>query len=263
MNIATLETYVDDSRTERKLGCFPSPYGYFLPAMGSIPLVPQEKWREFEHQTTAKIKDQGSYGACNGHAAASSLEIARWISGLDHVDLSAWFVYSILCGGWDRGSSIAEALTLLKQQGTCTDVLVQHGVINPAYLTAAAKSDAERFKIEIGYALNGFDALMAATQLGKPFNFSISVNSGFDQLDSDGCPQNRVAINNHAVTGGLGAKRCKDGQWAIKCQNSWGTRWGLNGYFWIKSKNIGGSYFDAYTVEAVADDPQNEHPKAK
>lgn len=263
MNPSSLDIYRDATGTERRLGCFPSPFGYYLPSLGSLPLVPPEKWQEFELETPAKIKDQGQFGACNGHAAATSLEVARWIAGLNHVDLSAWYVYSILCGGWDRGSSIAEALTLLKQQGTCQDVLVDHGIINPVKLSQAAKADAGRFRIEIGYGLTGFESMMAATQLRKPFNFSIAVNSGFDQLDNDGCPQNRQGTNNHAVMGGLGAKRCRDGQWAIKCQNSWGVRWGWNGYFWIKQRNIGGAYFDAYTIEAVTDDPQTPSPVAK
>src|SRR4051812_16466049 len=51
-----------------------------------------------------KIKDQNGYGACVGHATARAVEFMREMQGLPYVPLSAWYVYAILCGGWDRGA---------------------------------------------------------------------------------------------------------------------------------------------------------------
>ena len=129
------------------LGNTEPPVDLILPVRGVLPDVPEHKWQEFDLRKDTsypvKIKNQGSYGACNGHAAASSLEDARYIAGLGYVPLSAWLVYADLCNGVDRGSSIAEALTLLQKSGTCDDALVPHGVINPRRIDAGARENAK------------------------------------------------------------------------------------------------------------------------
>jgi C1A family cysteine protease len=47
-------------------------------------------------------------------------------------------------------------------------------------------------------------------------------------------------------------RKAPDGQWLIRWQNSWGTRWGQNGRAWLCEKNIQGWGFDAYSVSAIA-----------
>lgn len=200
-----------------------------------------------------KVRDQGQYGACNGHAAATSLEIARWVAGYSHVQLSPWFVYAILCKGIDEGSSISEALDLLSNTGTCRDELVPFGTINPKNLTAKAKQDAKAFRVEISLGqCRSFRDMIVATALRWPFNFSVSVNSNFNSLDADGVPQNRAGAHNHAVTGGLGLKWSKaKSSWLFKAQNSWSTQWGDRGYFWAGPKTIAGTWADNYFIQAV------------
>ena len=238
---------------------------HILPVRGNLPDTPESEWREFDMRTVpgypVKIKDQGSYGACNGHAAASSLEIARYIAGLTHRDLSPWIIYADLCGGWDRGSSIAQALTELQQKGTCEDSFVPHGTINPRRITSAARENAKQYRIEIGHTINNFREMCIAAQLRMPFNFSVPVNSGFNSLDQYDRPQNRSGWHNHAVTGGMSMRKLPTGDWVIGMQNSWDISWGRKGYCSIGEKNIQGSGFDAYTVAAVTYDPQDPAPK--
>ncbi len=181
------------------------------------------------------------------------------------VDLSAWFVYAILCGGWDVGSNIGDALSLLESQGTCPDSEVAYKNINPRNITATAKADAANYKILIGAPLTSFAEMMTATQMGMPGNFSIRVGANFNKLDSDGVPGHSIGPGNHAVTFGIGAKKAKNGEWLIKCQNSWNTSWGLGGYFWIRESSIAGQMgFEAYCVQAVATNPSDARklPKA-
>ena len=211
-----------------------------------------------------KVRDQGEFGACNGHAAVTSLEAARWLAGYDHHNLSPWFVYAILCNGVDAGSYIAEAVDLLGKIGACRDELVQFGTINPGKLREAAYDDAKRFRVEIslGKCRNHRD-MIVATALRYPFNFSVSVNSDFNVLDGEGVPGNRAGQHNHAVTGGLGLKwsdRYKG--WLFKAQNSWSQRWGERGYFWAAPKTVAGTFADSYFIQSVKVLDAENPPKA-
>lgn len=247
------------------LGNYTPPDDYLVMVRGALPEVPESQWQEFDYRKNTDykvaIKDQGSFGACNGHAAASSLEDARYVAGMNYLALSAWLIYAKLCNGSDRGSSIAEALTLLQESGTCSDSLVTHGVINPRRLSAEANEDAARFKIEIGYKLESFRDLCTACQLRIPFNFSVPVNASFNDLDSDGVPGNRYGWHNHAVSGGFAMRKSGKHGWLIGMRNSWGTRWGQSGYCWIGEKNVQGRGFDAYGVFAAEVDPKDVPPE--
>ena len=238
-----------------------------LATRGALPDVPASQFQPFDLRTNpdfrVKIKDQGQRGACNGHAAASSDEIARFISGQAHVDLSAWKVYADLCQGVDRGSCISDALEYMVNHGTCREELVVWGTINPSQITQWARDDAARFRIEIGHRLNTFAEMCVAAQLRQPFNFSIPVNGNFNTLDQYGRPGNHAGAHNHAVCGGLGMKKLPTNEWAILAQNSWGTGWGDKGYFWFTEKNLGGWGWDAYSVVATVTDPQNQPPAVR
>lgn len=232
--------------------------------MRSLPDIPDSELREFDLRTNPhfpiRIKNQGNYGACNGHAAATSLEIAQWLSGAGYVPMSPWFVYAILCNGYDRGSIIADALKLLRDKGTCPESLVPHGTINPNRLSAEAKAQAARYRIEIGYEINSHRDMVIATHLRLPCNYSVPVNGNFNTLDSDGVPGNRSGIHNHAVCGGLGLKKTAKYGWVVLTANSWGQTWGQNGFFWAAEKTVAGSYPDAYCVTAIESDPNEPLP---
>ena len=199
-----------------------------------------------------RVRDQGQYGACNGHAAASTLELARWIHGYRHVELSPWFIYAILCNGQDQGSIISEAVNLLITQGTCRDGLVPWGTIDPRRLTTEAKADATRYRVEITLGkLRSFRDLVIATALRWPSNYSVPVNGSFNTLDAEGVPGNRAGVHNHAVAGGFGLLKSARRGWLVKTLNSWSTGWGQKGYFNAAEKTLAGTWADSYCICAV------------
>lgn len=236
-------------------------------AYGSIRLIPESEWVEFDLREDSSfteavpILDQGRFGACNGHAAASSLMAARWLAGMTPVELSPWFVYAILCNGVDQGSNIGQALTLLSDKGTPRFSSVPYGTINPRVLTAANYAEALDHKVEIGTPAKTFAELMTLTQLRIQFNYSIRVGRNFNSLDSEGCPPVEPGAGNHAIYGGFAAKRMPNGKWKIGWQNSWRKTWGQDGYAWFHEGHIARqTWFEAYGVQAAVDsanDPLN------
>jgi hypothetical protein len=232
--------------------------------MSALPQLPQDAWQEFEFSgVPTVVKDQGSYGACNGHAAASTLELCRWIGigTASAIELSAWFVYAKLCGGWDRGSNIGDALVLMQGTGTCLDTYVPHGTINPNRLSTQAKADAQNHKIALGGKLESWDDICNAVQLRRPCNISVTAGRNWSDVDANGVPPVNPGLGNHAVAVGWGMRRTANGDWQIKMQNSWSTKWGVGGYCWLTRahwETQNGR--EAYFVEASTVQPGTEPP---
>ena len=229
--------------------------------------IDRKKWKDmqfFVWPENVAIRDQGQTGSCNGHAAATSLEFARHVCGLSPQRLSPWYVYSILCKGIDSGSNILEALRLLSENGTCRDSDLAQGTINPKRIPKPCHEIAKRFRIEIGARLETWDEIVTATILRMPINLSVRVGNRFSDIDIDGVPPAAIGQANHAVCSAGGLKVTRKGEIAILCANSWGTKWGMSGFFWITERHfINSSYFEAYMVSAAKDDDsdQNALPK--
>jgi hypothetical protein len=259
-----LDFHRDPFGLVRPLGLIQPLMGSVLPAANfTVPDVPEQYWAEFDRTTIPgyplQIKDQNGKGACNGHATATAMELARWMHFQPHVGLSGWFPYAILCGGWDRGSSIGEALTLIQAKGLAPESDVPYGTINPTRLTAAAYASGLNFRCEVGAKLETWNQIMSAVQLGLGgIDLSIRVGFTFD-LDSEGVVTLSKGSGNHAICAGHGAKRLKDGRWAIKWQNSWTQKWGQGGFAWLTQDHWDSQeYREAYVIRTPVENPSDD-----
>jgi C1A family cysteine protease len=260
-----LPTIVDPFTGEtRVLGSLPSDprlVAAMAPYRGEV--LPESELREFDDfPEHIKIKDQDGFGACNGHAAATAAEMARYVQGMDHVPLSAWYVYAILCNGRDVGSNILDAYKLTSDKGIAPESSVKYGIINPRKLTEDAHEAAPRFRVEMGETYQSWRQIVSAVMLREAMNLSVCVGRNYNNLDEDGVMGVDRGPGNHAIAVGLGLKKTKRWGWVIKNPGSWSTQWGVDGFGWVSEAMIeAGSFFECYSVKAVVDDPSDpENP---
>ena len=229
----------------------------------AIPLAqvaPFDRW-----PSEVQVKDQDGRGACNGHAAATAMEFSRAMQGLAYAPLSAWWVYGKLVRGRDLGSNIMDALALCQKEGVAPEIDVEYGDFSGRYSTQAAAS-ACRFKLEIGSSIGqDWEAIVTAVALRRGVNLALRATSGWSSgnLDADGCPPVGRGACNHAVMVGGGIKRAANGELLIRMANSWGPRWGLGGFCWLRRAHIEStSWFEAYDVLAAGADASIAYPSA-
>jgi hypothetical protein len=252
-----LPTHNDDLGNRRPLGFLRGDPGRMMAVspMADSALIPEKDWVEYdEWSEDIDVKDQDGKGACNGFSGALGSETLRWASGMKHVALSGWYIYSILCRGVDRGSMILDALELLQTDGCAPEDMVPYGLIQPDKLSTAAHAAAPGFKVEIGNRIQTYEQLATAIQRRQSINLAVCVGNQFNNLNSDGVPGLGRGYCNHAVHVGYGMKRGKNGEWLGKMCNSWSKAWGLNGFCWLPLKYIvTAAAFEAYTLIAGTD----------
>lgn len=254
--MSEFETHVTPDGVPRALNLVESP-ATFKANFGAGRVIPASSIRDFQSwPAKLTIKDQGSFGACVGHATATTIEANRSASGKTYIPLSAWFPYAILCNGWDRGASISEALTVAVRDGVAPESTVPWGTINPAKLSADSRKQAKRFTIEFGDSLDGWEQVLTAVALGQFVNLSVRAGNNFSNLDSEGVPGLTRGAANHAVTVGGGIKTSRKHGQLVLMTNSWGKAWGQAGQCWLSRAHIDNAgWFEAYTVVASHDDP--------
>ena len=223
--------------------------------------LPDSELSAFEDQVPLTIKNQNGYGSCNPHAAAAALEYARWVAGLDHIELDPWPMYADLCGGIDQGSMILDALAYATENGVAPKGICPYGTIHPGRVPQEARNQARRFRLEIGSAISSWREMVSAAMLRQSMNASLRASSAFDRLDAEGVPGATRGAGNHAIMLGGGLKFSTKHGWLIKGRNSWDELWGIQGCFWMAEKHWANqSYRECYVNKAPTDDPQDDNP---
>lgn len=200
-----------------------------------------------------QVKDQFAEGACTGFGMASVQELLLWRAGYGNVKLSPWFLYSIACNGVDRGAYLDQVCDIATKTGTCEDHLVPPRTIDPRKLSAAAKADAKNWRVELTVALpESWKQIRDCVNARYAIYHSIHADNGLNTLDKEGVPSNRAGIHNHAVAGGFGLKFSKKHGWVMKNPNSWGVKWGWNGFMWVSENTIQGNYGQIIAVVSMS-----------
>jgi hypothetical protein len=197
------------------------------------------------------VGDQGQLGSCVGWAAGyyyktyQEFEDYGWSVTDKHHIFSPSFVYNHINGGADYGADFDDAFKLLVDNG-CANIydFPYTGDIN-LWPSENVYLDAIKYRSQEAYFINasttaGIQQLKQYISNGHCAVLGISIYPNFDDIQnfeyvycsSDVSGKIR---GDHAVTivGYDDNKQTHDGMGAFKLVNSWGTGWGMSGYFWM------------------------------
>lgn len=209
------------------------------------------------------IEDQRDLGACTGHAIVGALEYLENVEREDFVRLSRLFVYyneRLLedTTQSDAGAQIADGIRVISSYGVCKETLWPYDTKKFRQRPdGASYAEALDHKAVEYSAVDQTEEHLIAVLAGRrPIVFGIMVYASFesDEVAKTGIvpmPQpNEKCMGGHAVLI-VGYDRTKR---MFLVRNSWGTDWGIEGYFWLPfdfvlNPELADSF---YTVEKIS-----------
>jgi len=185
------------------------------------------------------VEDQGQLGSCTGNALAGAVEFLEKRDGIPLVNVSRLFIYyneRVIehTVADDAGAMIRDGIKTLVKQGTCSEkrwpYVIARFAVKPS---AACYREAADHQVTAYARLQTLVAMRACLADGYPFVFGFTVYESFEseRVAATGTvpmPRHREKVlGGHAVL----AVGYDDVKRRFLVRNSWGTGWGMNGYF--------------------------------
>ena len=224
------------------------------------------------------VGDQGGQGSCVGWAVGYALKSFQerleegWEFGPTTSFSPAW-VYNQINGGSDDGSQIYDALSLIVDKGAATWQTMPYKFLDHrSQPTDAATREAAQYKAASWGSVRGMTQIKAALSQRRPVVVGMDAYDSFDELSGANPVYNTFAPvdsdGGHAVTI-VGYDDNRFGG-AFKIINSYGTRWGDKGYFWLPYKHFQSVVSEAYVLkdspngqELPVDAPRPPRPRVQ
>ena len=164
------------------------------------------------------------------------------------------FVYNQINGGKDNGSNIAEAMSLIVSRGAITLDQMPYDVSNYTrqptmeHFQLASKYKAKEF-LKLRYS--DPSEIKAQLAQGRPVVVGILIDNSFNELRGKTIYSSASgqSLGGHAIT----IVGYNDSTNAFKFQNSWGNRWGDNGFGYIDYKFFSKVCRSAYVMVDIID----------
>lgn len=236
--------YVDGNGAARRFG-YKFTGSYRLKGFGFNTGLKATLPASVDLRTTGKVSpvyDQGQLGACTAFAMGKGLrETLTNLNGGTAKPVSALYLYykereRMGTINEDSGAMMTDGMEVLKANGDCLDATMPYDIskfkVKPS---AAADTEAANLKIDGFTLLNGLDQLKAQLAEGKPAVFGYVVYKSFMSPVVASTGKMPMPKPNEQVLGGHAVMIVgyDDAQKVLIIKNSWGSKWGDKGYFYM------------------------------
>lgn len=209
------------------------------------------------------IYDQGQLGSCTANAIGGAVQFDQLKERLPQSFIpSRLFIYyneRVLEGSVnsDAGAMIRDGIKTVAKEGACPESLWPYLIAkfklkpSPACYREAIKHTAVSYQ-RLVPSVTQMQGCLAS---GYPFVFGFTVYESFESATVARSGHAPMPANSERVLGGhaVCAVGYDDTQRWFICRNSWGTRWGMSGYFTIPYDYLTNSDLSAdfWTIRVV------------
>jgi C1A family cysteine protease len=187
------------------------------------------------------VYDQGQLGSCTANGIAAAIEFDQMKQALaDIFTPSRLFIYyneRVIEGtvGTDSGAQIRDGIKSISQKGACHEDLWPYDITQfTTQPPDAAYADGLKH-VAVAYQRVAQDLTQMKGCLadGYPFVFGFSVYHSFESQEVAQSGHAPMPAADEQLLGGhcVAAVGYDDANQWVKCRNSWGTGWGMQGYF--------------------------------
>jgi C1A family cysteine protease len=190
--------------------------------------------------TAPPVRDQGELGSCTGHGVRALLAFnARKANpSIDFAPLYIYYEERKIEGTvkYDSGAMIRDGVKACAKVGACEESLWPYDIarfkVKP---TAAANSNAAKHKISEYQRVATLDDMRAALAAGHPVVIGFSVYESFESAAVAKTGVMPMPKKSERLLGGhcVAVFGYDDSKKVVICQNSWGTDWGVSGFFFM------------------------------
>ncbi len=208
--------------------------------------------------------NQGELGSCTSNAIAGALQfLERKEGAADPVMPSRLFIYyneRALEGtvGSDSGAQIRDGIKTVVKRGFCPEPLWPYDITKfaakpPEKCYRAALKDRVSQYLRLDHS--SATSLMTCLASGYPFVFGFSVYESFEAPSVAQTGVVNLPRLGERVLGGHAVVACgydtKTSRFTVR--NSWGTRWGVGGYFTMPFEYLTNGFLSAdfWTIRSV------------
>jgi len=194
------------------------------------------------------VEDQGNLGSCTGNALAGGVEFLEKKDKVPFVNVSRLFIYyneRVIehTVNSDAGAMIRDGIKTLVKQGVCSEKKWPYNISKfAAKPSPTCYKEARNHRVTAYARLQTIDDMRACLANGYPFVFGFTVYESFESptVAKTGVvpmpnKSKEKVLGGHAVL----AVGYDDAAKRFLVRNSWGTGWGMKGYFTIPYGYVG------------------------